>query len=705
MTRSVAISAENNFTKGLVSEGTGLNFPENACTEAENVVFDRTGKVTRRLGIDFEYDYKWHNAVINSSVITEFVWEVAGGASEYSFLVQQIGNVVYFFRMTKDNAASYERMSFTIDLESLKVAGAPLAKGRAVSYSVGKGYLFITHPYCEPMYVSYDTGTGVLSRTSITLKIRDFTGVDDGLAVDNRPASLTTAHQYNLRNQGWLNTPVKGTTFDPLTFFDNNSTVFPSNADIWWTMKNSNEDMDPAFFNTYEYGSSPAPKGYYTINPFNTNRDAVSGLSGLTVRSSSYYRPSTCAFFSGRVFYAGVEFQDYTGEIWFSKIVESAADFGLCHQINDPTSENLSDLLPNDGGVIKILDAGKILALFTTQRALLVFANNGIWAISGSEVTSFKADDYTIQKIATIHIQSTSGLVDVLGTPIFFSTDGIWAVEGNGSSFQLRSLSDDSVKEYLNSFVYSAKLYAKGSYNNEKKIIQWLISSSNPTSIDEQYTYDTIINLDMRTGAFYPFTINSPTQKIKGIFNKFSFAAFNLLSVENGTDPVINGADPVEVFSGDGTFFKDTTKYLVVEQISGTSYRTTYAEEIDTNYVDFARSGVSTAYESNFVSGFKIHGMGNKDFQTNFLTIFCENEANASAYIQGVWDYSVNNLSKKWSIPEQLYLNANSNFSYNIRRVKMRGWGKTLQYRVYSVAGKPFTIIGWSGFETQNDMP
>ena len=44
-------SIENNFTAGLKTEFTGLNFPENAATDCDNVIFDMPGDVTRRLGI------------------------------------------------------------------------------------------------------------------------------------------------------------------------------------------------------------------------------------------------------------------------------------------------------------------------------------------------------------------------------------------------------------------------------------------------------------------------------------------------------------------------------------------------------------------------------------------------------------------------------------------------------------------------------
>ena len=69
----------------------------------------------------------------------------------------------------------------------------------------------------------------------------------------------------------------------------------------------------------------------------------------------------SCESFSGRVFFGGLDNEDYGGSIVFSKLIDSKDDIGECYQQNDPTSEHLSTLLPTDGGVIHLPDADKIL--------------------------------------------------------------------------------------------------------------------------------------------------------------------------------------------------------------------------------------------------------------------------------------------------------------------------------------------------------
>jgi hypothetical protein len=51
MARQAGEFIENQFTKGLITEATGLNFPEKAVIESWNTRYGKTGETTRRLGV------------------------------------------------------------------------------------------------------------------------------------------------------------------------------------------------------------------------------------------------------------------------------------------------------------------------------------------------------------------------------------------------------------------------------------------------------------------------------------------------------------------------------------------------------------------------------------------------------------------------------------------------------------------------------
>lgn len=209
MPQKPAASIENNFTGGLKTEFTGLNFPENACTEADNCVFSLIGEVTRREGIDFEANYALTTFAKTGKAISYYKWNNAGGDGLTQMLVVQIGDALYFYNSsaaTPANPLSRQRVtSSAIAMNAFSPAGAPNPNSYECQYADGNGYLFVFHPYLEPFYCTYTNG--VVGGFPINVKIRDVTGLQEigqGPTGDSdRPLSLTDAHLYNLGNQGW----------------------------------------------------------------------------------------------------------------------------------------------------------------------------------------------------------------------------------------------------------------------------------------------------------------------------------------------------------------------------------------------------------------------------------------------------------------------------------------------------------------------
>src|SRR6266404_5920195 len=92
MPQQVLSSVENNFTKGLITEFTGLNFPENAATDADNSAFSIIGDVTRRLGIDFETGYSTTSLSKTNHAINSYKWNNVGGDGSTQIIVTQVGD-------------------------------------------------------------------------------------------------------------------------------------------------------------------------------------------------------------------------------------------------------------------------------------------------------------------------------------------------------------------------------------------------------------------------------------------------------------------------------------------------------------------------------------------------------------------------------------------------------------------------------------
>lgn len=708
MVRASGTQVEQNFVNGLVTEATGMNFPENACTSASNVIFKETGEVTRRLGYDYESAYQLNSMTIFNSAVVEYEWKAAGGSGDTTFVAQQVGGTISFYSAVPTNSLSAGKHATTISLSTFQVAGSPSPNTEPCAFASGKGYLFVTNKYCEPFYISYNPDTNVFTATAITIQCRDFEGVDDGYDLQEHPTTLTEAHEYNLLNQGWdfsAEPAGGGASVQVIDQFFSVNAYYPANSEQWWLFKNTSDQFRPQSVDTIYIGNTAAPKGHYVLDWFNTDRSGASTrIDSVTERSAGYFRPTACAFFAGRVWYAGVEASAYTGEVYYTQIIERDDQLGYCYQANDPSSEHLSDLLDTDGGIARVLDMGNVYKMFATQKALLIFASNGIWSISGSDVASFKATDYTIKKISSNPVSSGLSFVDALGTPIFWTEDGIWTVAYESGDFTVVSLSDKKIKQYFKDIPKDSKKWAKGAFNTVDKLIQWVFSSTAPTSVDTQYTYDSVLTLNTNTGAFYPWTIYSATKKVKGIVacSGPTYGAFDTV-IDGSSNTVIDASgNTVIVFTGAES---SSIKFFVAKNISGTTYNTTFAVAANTAYLDWVADSESYDYTSSFISGYRVHAEGNREYQANYVTFICTDDTGSSAFVQGVWDFANNTLSKKWSTAQQIYNSTPTYRDYRIRKVKIRGWGKALQFRIYSATGVPFNIVGWSAFETANSVP
>ena len=792
MARNVAQAVENNFVRGLITEASGLNFPENACVETDNCHFDLTGEVRRRLGIDFEQSNDTKAIDRTNAAINTYLWKNVGGNGNVSIWVVQVGDTLYFYLVSAGLSLSAGELATTVDLTTYMPAGAPSPETLECQFATGNGYLFVTHPTLDSIYVTYNATTQAVTATEITLYIRDFVGIAEAnVAVDLRSGTLTDAHNYNLGNQGWSFssydvetsatslTPAAGSTvftvdasgpwvagdsvyiwsessmndddglhyfvgdvtsysgttltidvgsFGPLVSggaktdwkitnapdhivqFESAVKKYPSNADIWWDYKDANDQFSPGkTIATVNRGSTPAPKGHYILQLYDQQRDTVSGISGLTDVTTSYYRAAACAFFAGRIFYAGIPYGAYGSNIYFSQILQqdSTKEFGYCYQAADPTNEYLFDLLPNDGGVITIPEAGTVHKLWSMQGGLIVFASNGIWQISGSTGTGFTANDYSVRQLSSIRILSATSFVDIHGFPAFWAAEGIYLLQPDsvGSGVVVKSLTDETILTYYNEIPANCKKQARGYFDLVTKKAQWLFRDEDPGSVEEIYEYNNILIFNARTAAFNPWSVTVTDVSIHGIVVLDSIAGSLEQStvIRDNLDTVVSDAAEtvvsLAITTGGSVSTRPSFKYLVSYDDSGTKF--TVAEEHDDQYVDwysFDDTGVD--YESYFISGYKVHGKAQNKFQSNYIYIF--SKAVPSVYnFMAIWDYATSGDTGSWSSVAHVTV-TDTEYSVKRNRLKIRGEGLALQFKVTSESGEPFNLIGWSSWETGN---
>lgn len=205
MARAKTNKLYRTFVKGLITEAGYLTYPEDASTAELNTVLSRKGNRTRRLGINFEDGHTLVSIPFRSTdAIQEYLWSNANNDPGQNFIAIQVGSKVHFF-VIDEGPVSNNKAPFIVDLLDYKTPGSTTEDIRTTpaSFASGAGYLFVCHENCHPLNVEFKPETNSIVVVSMIIQIRDLDGVDDGLANDMEPTTLSKEHHYNLLNQGW----------------------------------------------------------------------------------------------------------------------------------------------------------------------------------------------------------------------------------------------------------------------------------------------------------------------------------------------------------------------------------------------------------------------------------------------------------------------------------------------------------------------
>jgi hypothetical protein len=205
MSKAKEVKLYRTFVRGLITEAGYLTYPEDSSSDELNTIPTRKGNRTRRFGIDFEDNFQQINVVTSENdAIKEFVWKAVGNVATDNFLCIQVGTKIKFFSL-EENPVSDSLRPFEINLLTYIASGASTSQVQMnnVEFSSGKSFLFIVHPYVEPLVIEFNKATNTITVVKVVVQIRDFEGLNDGLANDQEPTTLSKEHHYNLLNQGW----------------------------------------------------------------------------------------------------------------------------------------------------------------------------------------------------------------------------------------------------------------------------------------------------------------------------------------------------------------------------------------------------------------------------------------------------------------------------------------------------------------------
>jgi hypothetical protein len=754
--QSQASKEYSTFTKGLVTEASPLTFPEGAAIDLDNVNLQRDGSIQRRLGVDVTSTTAYSSetqAIQANYPLATYLWRNPANIANTTFLV----SVRYNEIVVKDVSTTTDWGTATV----VPWVSDPSASTTAsvmnntsdfpTVFRPYAGHLILTGGRVWPSYLTYNPDTGEVERTLIEFSIRDLKGIDMGATVDDRPTTLTESHYYNLLNQGWDDDKLDA------TFAEVSIAAYPSNADVWYVARDPTDDSyNPTKLVNQVFGTAAAPKGKNILRLFTQERQ-INIAEYIKVRDKG--RPQALAFYAGRAWWSGIRSSlEITREagvvstvgktptievleddpdlypdcikdshIYFSQIPAKPSDLGKCYQDNDPTSEFQTGVLATDGGYLTIPEASNIVALEELQNGLVVFAENGVWFITGTDGNNFSPTDYSVKKVSDIGTKNPESVVRIEGTLMYWAETGIYALSPDKVQALLiaQNISENVIASFYDNISLTAKAAAKGCYDPISREVLWVFSNDNiesTTKYDKHYAlvYNVLLQAFYTHSFSYGVAGDAPVilsvlSDWKGAateyFENITDTGYATVTTSTLAEVTMVGRD-IEGRGGEGFVF------VVARNNAGNQelFRASYVDDSFVDFRSFDNAGAS--FESFIETGYELFGDSQRKKQIRYITCHLTrtetgfdvnlNPLNPSSCMMQVkWDWTNSAASGKWSTAQEvyrynrLYVPVDNTDDYDtgyrtiVTKNKLRGRGRSLAVKWASSEGKDMKLLGW----------
>ena len=708
------------FNKGLITEAGELTFPEGASTDELNMNLQRDGSRRRRLGIAFETSYAEVSTITAGQITSTHLWEAPDGVANLKILVVQKNRYLLFYTASGSNSLSPNYISM-YDMTPRQRSGGD-AGIAAIQITGVNGEIIVASPELDTFKLTYDSGAGTFSATEIAFRVRDFEWQSDRTVFDYNRVTPTVHRQYDTLNAGWRY--EKGAAA-LVTYSTTNGApigpgvqVYPPLTHPWYSGKDSNGDFKDSDFKKVFQGSSILGNGSFIYDLYSKDRQTISGITGATTTTETS-RFSSVATFASRVWYAGMTSAANTSNIFYSQLLDENGKLGECLQQNDPTSENLSDLLDNDGGVINIPQMYGCKVLHPIGPSLLVFATNGVWLIKGID-DSFSPTGYSVNKISEVGLDYATSFVNAEGRPYWWSEDGIYTVSpsAEGGVLSVINISISTVQSFWQDISTDKKAQVSSVYDALNNRVMWMYPNNDET-ID--YKCNNILIFDEGLTAFYPWKITdsgtSGPYVTGGTYIKAIGGSSGAAGVINAADDtVINAAlDTVIVTRVGADYSSAAIKFTTVT----TSRKLTFSEFDNTAFLDWG----AVNYES-FAQG-SYDFVGDLTLKKNILylttymkvtedsvtgddTVGYTFDRPSSCLASVLWDYkTTSNATQQVYRLKSLPIPTTAGpFAYpttvTTSRLRVRGRGRSLQFKFESVQGYDMHLLGYDLIAAKN---
>lgn len=732
----------NALIKGIITEANPLNFPSNASVDELNFEIRTDGTRIRRLGMEYEDNNSFSATVTgfhwqNGNVQT-YRWDSVTGDSSLSFITVQMGSTVFFYDAFATDMSNSGFKGF-LDFSST------LPSDILYSFAAVDGYLIIASGQPDIVLVSYNAATNTFSSETHRLLTRDLWGMEEVTQPlyetdSSFRGALTPEHTYNLYNQSWgiprrQKTDPAGTYTDAVAYYIAHSTgsVAPSNSEQIWTglqfQPGDGTNTNPPFEAMYENlwyeaigGTTKSAKGYFIIDVLDRSNSRIGAFNQNKVKypviPSSYVAPvsdqtlggsTVVCDFAGRIFYGGFNGGLINGNarspilnnyLMFTQLVKSKSDFFKCYQDGDPTSRDTSDVVDTDGGFVRISGAKNIVALQNLGNHLVVFAENGVWGLTGGNTDSgFSATNYKVTKISSFGCIAVSSIVTEGSTCYYWASDGVFTIgQDQFGVLHVTSLTNSTIQSLYQNIPQDSKLTVQGIYDPLNSKARWIYQvGSIFTSSMQVYEliYDSLLSAWTKNRIFLP---TDSKLAVLGLCRAQPFFT--------------NSIDPATKLL--------SIKYFTVKSLGAGLFSGTWSYYHQAQWLDWKLyDGVGTDASAFILAGTETTNDPGVDKQIPYLMMYFERtekgvDANfqplhqSSCLFQMQWDFSNSVVSNRWSPQRQAYrykkplLVESLSDTYDnglavlYTKNKVRGKGKAFSLYLTTEPLKACHILGWN---------
>lgn len=401
-------------------------------------------------------------------------------------------------------------------------------------------------------------------------------------------------------------------------------------------------------------------------------------------------RPVSSVFTAGRMFYL------VNNVVYYSQVMEGSniAYLTKCYQSNDPTADQLNNILDTDGGTVPINSADRGIALKESANGVLIFCNNGVWELSGPK-SGFKATEFSLRKITSEGCVSAQAIVQVASSYYYWSESKIHLISANKFSvLEESSVIDNVLETFYTDITLIGKQNSTGFYNKKDNVVEWFYNDLTANTGEELlYSHTLGVTLNLKTGGWFPMSFNGKL-------------------AESGTSAVnlVGGVDLSSIRS-DGPFF------ISFQQLS-TVYSLRVGQRDDVTFQDFGVNYPTAYVETGHEA---LQKPSNSKSAPTLMTHFRQTEENwiadggggyeldlqSGCQLRAQWDYDNSSANGRYAPYQQAYRFRrmfvptavepfNSGQSVISTRNKVLGRGKALSLRFEQEANKDFQLLGYT---------